>query len=83
MCRGQFSTNISPSSLLMSSTIFEFDAAVSSAVRTTPVRAHPATPPVTPADFAHGVLPAGPLSADLLRRMHRYWQCKGKGTGEH
>jgi xylulose-5-phosphate/fructose-6-phosphate phosphoketolase len=43
--------------------MFEFDAGISSAVRTTSM-ARPGTEP--PAE--------GPLPADLLDRMHRYWQ---------
>jgi xylulose-5-phosphate/fructose-6-phosphate phosphoketolase len=42
--------------------MFEFDAAISSAVR----RTEPAGP--------SGAAAAGPLHADLLERMHRYWQ---------
>jgi xylulose-5-phosphate/fructose-6-phosphate phosphoketolase len=44
--------------------MFEFDAAISSAVKTTV----PATPTPSPAPAV------GPLAPDLLDRMHRYWQ---------
>jgi len=42
---------------------YRFDATISSAVRSTAGFAQPA-----------GDAPVGPLSADLLARMHRYWQ---------
>ncbi|HEX6630077.1 MAG TPA: phosphoketolase family protein, partial [Gemmatimonadaceae bacterium] len=51
----------------MPGSAFRFDPAVSSAVRQA---ASP--PPRAPGNDA--VVPPGPLAADQLRRMHRYWQ---------
>jgi xylulose-5-phosphate/fructose-6-phosphate phosphoketolase len=56
--------------ILMSATMFEFDAAVSSAVRVTPPRAHAVAAPHAPA----GASADAPLPLGLLRRMDRYWQ---------